>query len=346
MKTTPILLCCIFFLLPALASAQGIIKAGKAMQNHLAPVKIYQLDNDNSTLNTIAIDRTNASNNNILANNQNLYDTLINSIRIKNKHGKDSILALNTGVKNLNDSLFASEQVLALNNESHVHFIAAGGISNIDDLRKATGNLSIGLQFRLSDNKRVAGGAFKNWIDPHYLYIMFNTRTGTSSDSEILVRTFLFPELHKRDFVIGYFWHLEKNDFGIEPLFEASLSRYSDSAKTKMFRTESFILGTKFYKRFAIPVNKDTVNAVVQLFPFYNLINVDPKYFTDYEQLMSPSGKDNLHPTYHSVGMQAMVQIDNIMLFCNMKYVLNKGRDIDNPDLKRFVYTIGSMITL
>lgn len=34
------------------------------------------------------------------------------------------------------------------------------------------------------------------------------------------------------------------------------------------------------------------------------------------------------------------------MLFCNMKYVLNKSNGNDNPDFVRFVYTIGSMISL
>lgn len=323
------------------AGAQGIIRAGKAESKRgdfIRQQKAYQL-NDGKIFKRDKTGYTQPLRDNELM----MFQTKVQGDTL---HGADSVRAVRHAVKLYNDSVSAEELRIELNKTSHVRFIAAGGISNIDDVRKATGNLSIGIQFRLSDFKRSRSSLFRNWLDPHYIYLMFNTRTGTSSDTEILVRTFLFPELHKRDFVLGYFWHMEKNNWGIEPLFEGSLSRYSDSAKTTTFRTESFILGSKFYKRFTVPINQDTIDAVVQLFPYYNMINVDPKYWDAYQTLLSPEGSDMLKPTWHSVGLQAMVQIENVTMFCNMKYILNRTKDIHNVDLQRFVYTIGTMITL
>ncbi|MBX2906625.1 MAG: hypothetical protein KF744_11340 [Taibaiella sp.] len=222
-----------------------------------------------------------------------------------------------------------------------VKVLATGGISKIEDVKQSTGNLSFGLQFRLSEFRRVTSGRAKNWIDPHYLYIMFNAKTASSSDTNSIQRSFLFPELSRRDFVLGYFWQFLKDDWSIEPTFEGSLNRYADTSNSQMFRSESFLIGAKFAKSFTLP-GLGIVSGF-QLFPYYNIINVDSKYWTDYTAMV---GATNSHPTFHNIGMQAVVQVDKAFIFCNMKYVLNKSDSNLNPDFVRFVYTLGGMVSL
>ncbi len=232
------------------------------------------------------------------------------------------------------------ERIEELNNTSPVKLIANGGISNLEEINAAAGNLSLGFMFRLSRFKRIGQS---NWIDPHFLYLMFNTRTSSSVDTASIHKTFIFPELNKRDFVLGYLLHLENNNWGIEPVFEFSLNRYSDSARNNTFHSQSFLIGSKFYKAFSFRVNDDTLSATAPLFSYYSLINVDPKDFDSYRNVMKDQ---HAHPPFYSFGLQAQIQIDKIAMFCNMKYIMNKEGQVSSNDLRRFVYTIGTMISL
>ncbi len=230
--------------------------------------------------------------------------------------------------------------VKELNETLPVELIATGGISSLQDVKHMGGNLGVGLQFRLSSFKAKRNG----WIDPHFLYVMFNAKTATSSDTGVLQREILFPEISKRDFVIGYFFRQMKNDFCLDFTVEAALNKYTDSIHT--FRTESMTLGFAVSKAFAINLDNVSTSISVKLFPYYNLINIDPKYWADYDAMLKSS--NNAHATFHTLGLQTFLQADNIILFCNAKYVLNKMGETATPnrDFVRFVYTIGTMVAL
>jgi hypothetical protein len=103
------------------------------------------------------------------------------------------------------DSLYKAQlQELAdtLNHSSPVTPIVTGGLANLENSKKSYGSLSFGLQYRLSKYKITK----KKWIDPQYIYVIFSSKTATSPDSSVIQKTFMFPELNKRDFVLGYFW--------------------------------------------------------------------------------------------------------------------------------------------
>jgi len=229
-----------------------------------------------------------------------------------------------------------------LNNASPIKILINVGASDIEKGQNINGNVSFGVQLRLTKNKRCAFRPFKNWIDPHYVYAMANTRSISSIDSSNIIKTFLFPEISKRDFVLGYYWEfLDTNNVGIAPNIELGLNSYKDSGAVHIFKSTSLTVGVKVFKVFEVPALHS--QAFVQFFPYYNLINVDPKYFINYQILM---GESNLHPTFHTFGIQTQIQVDNVSLYCNMKYITNSGDQIQNPELKRFVYTIGTMLSL
>ena len=225
--------------------------------------------------------------------------------------------------------------VKKLNETSPFTPLLTAGVANLENTKQTYGSLSLGLQFRLSDFKVTNN----KWIDPHYLYLMFSAKTATSPDSSSIQKTLIFPELNKRDFVLGYFWQFQKNEWAISPTFEFSLNRFSDTANSKSFVSQSFTTGLRVQKSFSF----QNINSFVSLFPYYSLINVDKKYSEDYKELIKESKIPN---TFHSLGLNASAQFPNAILFCNMKYILNKEGELKSRDLRKFVYTIGTLLSL
>ena len=224
-----------------------------------------------------------------------------------------------------------------LNSTPPVKILASGGLSNLENIKQAYGSLSLGLLFRLSKYKAGING----WIDPIYAYVMFNTKSATSPDSSSIQKTFLFPELNKRDFVIGFYRECSKNGWNIAPLFEFSLNRFNDTSNKKTFVSQCFLGGVRMNKSFQL--SNPNITTFLQVLPYFSLINVDPKYSEDFRFLTK---EPNNHGTYYSLGLQTSIQAENLILFCNMKYILNKSNGIQSPDLVRFVYTVGTQLTL
>lgn len=230
----------------------------------------------------------------------------------------------------------------ALNEISRVKVLAAAGATQLEKIKEADANISIGLQFRLTKFQRRSSASLKNWIDPHYVYVMFNARTVSSDDSLSLVKSFLFSEIGRRDFVLGYtFQLLDTNNHSIEPTLEVGLNTFRDTSGDHTFKSVHLTTGVRFQWFFDLPTLN--THAYLQLYPYYNLISVDPKYFEDIQVML---GEPDIHPTHHTFGLQTQVQVDNIIFYCNAKYITNRGALINSPDLKRFVYTIGTMIAL
>ena len=230
------------------------------------------------------------------------------------------------------------------NQDPHVVISGIGGITDLETANQSGGNFSIASTFRLGDYHRMGKS---KWVDPAFLYLAFNARTSSSSDSSILAKTFLFPDISKRDFVIGAFFSFRSmTNWAIEPTVEFSLNQYkktlSDST-THVFKSESAMLGVKFTKTYFVNIAKDsTVPISFSLYPYYSLISVDPKYSVDYNAIL---GEKNLPSTFNSVGFEATLQVSKFVIFANMKMVLNNTNNISNQDLKGFTYVLGTIIS-
>jgi hypothetical protein len=222
-----------------------------------------------------------------------------------------------------------------LNESSPFVPVLTAVVTNLENTRQTYGSLSLGFQFRLSKYKLTK----KGWVDPHYLYLLFSTKTATSPDSSSVQKTFMFPELNKRDFVLGYYWEFLKNHWTVAPTFEFSLNRFVDTANQKSFVSQSFNTGIRIQKSFSF----EKVNSFVSLYPYYSLITVDKKYAQDYQFLI---GEPSIPSTFHSVGLHISAQVPNAILFCNMKFILNNEGDLKSRDLKRYIYTIGTLLNL
>jgi hypothetical protein len=251
----------------------------------------------------------------------------------KRKYLSDSLYKLYKARKDSLKSESLKIIVDKLNEQSPFSPLFTAGVSNLENTKQSYGSLSLGLQFRLTNYKI----AKNNWIDPHFLYLMFSAKTASSPDSASAQKNFLFPEL--RDFVLGYFCQFLKNDWAVSPTFEFSLNRFEDTISKKLFISQSLTTGIRIQKSFS----HQNINSFVSLFPYYSLILVDKKYKEDYQDLLK---EVKIPSKFHSLGLNVSAQFPNAILFCNMKYILNKEGELKSRDLKRFVYTIGTLLSL
>ncbi|PBQ33556.1 hypothetical protein CNR22_17830 [Sphingobacteriaceae bacterium] len=233
--------------------------------------------------------------------------------------------------------------IASLNETPNFVIAGVGGISNISDAGTANGNFSAGLKIRLTKYK--PSNYFPKLIDPHYVYLGFNTKTHFTEDSAVLAKSVLFPDISRRDFVFSYNFELlnPKNGVIIQPVFvEFGLNKYSylkDSTENA-FKSENFSLGFKISKSGLFKMGADSIKAGIQFFPYYSVINIQTKYQQPYYDALSK----NSAITWHCLGVQALMQLSDVVLFCNMKYVLNKNNSERPQDLRGFTYTIGTMI--
>lgn len=280
----------------------------------------------------------------IISNN---FNARFEAANLKNDSDKKSRIEIMRKVQRVYDSVYkakldeAYEDMLPtlvnkLDSLPAITPAITAGVSNLENTKQSYGSLALGFQFRLSKYKV----GKKGWIDPHFVYLLFSTKTATSPDSSTIQKTFMFPDLNKRDFVMGYYWLLMKKDWSVSPLFEFSLNRFSDTAIKKNFVSTNFLLGIKFQKSFD---QDGGITPFISFFPYYSLISVDKKYAVDYKKMI---GEEEIPTVFHSLGLQVSCQVTKGILFCNMKYILNKEGDIKSPELKRFIYTIGTMIGL
>jgi hypothetical protein len=240
----------------------------------------------------------------------------------------------------VNESI--NDIIIEMENEPDLTISGFGGVSNLENVGKAGGNFSICATFKLGHNKRV-GNSY--WIDPPYLYLAFNTQTHSSSDTSVFSRAFLFPEISKRDFIIGTFLRFTHapTNWEIKPTAEFSLNRYNAADSTSPLRTESFLIGAQFSKSQTF-TNRDgtSIAAGFQLFPYYNLIHTQEKNLK-----YLPFPQPNLFPrSLHTIGIQAILQVSALQLFANVKYILSDTKTAGVDDLIGMTYTIGTVINV
>lgn len=222
---------------------------------------------------------------------------------------------------------------------SWIQPLLSAGLNNIvrNGNSTAIGNLTIGAQIRITPFKQTTD----HRIDPHFIYVAWNTSSVKSADSNNILKTLVFPELAKNDFIIG--WHNEvyKGNITRGWAAEISLSTYKDSSGTKLFRSENFTFGYKW--GFSDNLPHLNVPAGFQLFPYCNVINIDPKYNSSYGLI---TGNIPIHNTFFSLGLRVQAEISGATLYFNGKYIMNKHGDVSDPDLIRFVYTVGTLVAL
>lgn len=272
---------------------------------------------------------------------------------LKQKEGKETRLdAGDTTIQKINQQDLLSRAkkidslvdgiIVEMDKEPDLTISGIGGVSNLESIDKAGGNFSICATFKLGGNKRIGKSC---WIDPPFLYLAFNTRTHSSSDTASFSRSLLFPEISKRDFIIGTFFRFRHaiTNWVIRPLAEFSLNRYNTNAtdSTASLRTESFLLGVKFSQEQNFTLAQGTsYMAGFQLFPYYNLIHIQEK-----NQKHLPPGL-LLPRSLHTFGVQAVLQVSGLQLFANAKYMLSNTKAAGVDDLTGMTYTIGTVINV
>lgn len=212
------------------------------------------------------------------------------------------------------------------------------GLNNLEDFKNSFGTFTIGARFRISKYKPKPRNPNLpvRALDPGFAYFEYRTRTALGSDTNTLAKTFLFPQMNKQDYVFGFYNQVSRNnwDFWL-PIFEISLNRYSDKENKNYFTSEAAMFGIRAHKNFSTAT---TGGSWVMFMPYYKIINVDPKHRSSYNLLL---GETSLPLTFHTVGLEMAFGPQNAAFFCNMNYILNKDKGIKNPELIRFVYTVG-----
>ncbi len=245
---------------------------------------------------------------------------------------------------NETNKIVLSNMLKEMNESSRFTPVFSIGLNGFENFNNLSGEASVGAIYRLSKYKLIQNNKGDYIIDPLYCYGLTGVRTAKSSDSNNLVKTFLFPEIGKRDLVFGIIFSERSNitrHMNYTWLTELSLNRFNDVANKKSYQTQSLMVGFKFTKTSLTDITDR--NNWLEFFPYYMLIYTDPKYADDLAKYLNLS---MLPTTVHTLGCRTTFQTNNAQFFCNMKYVLNDSKGINNPDLIRFVYTIGTNINL
>ncbi|RYZ51435.1 MAG: hypothetical protein EOP49_11745 [Sphingobacteriales bacterium] len=214
--------------------------------------------------------------------------------------------------------------------------LIAGGLTNILQPGSSSGNLTLGVQFRLTPFK-VKGDV----IDPHYLYAAWSASTAKSGDTSNLLKSIVFPELAKNDFIFGWKHESIKGNL-VKGLFaEVRLTTFADTSKKWLFRSESLVAGYQWAFMGSLPLLQ--VPAGFRIQPYLNVVNIDSKYR---EGLDKATNNVPVYGTFFNVGCRIQADIGGAALFFNGKYILNKQGELKEPDMVRFVYTIGTAVAL
>jgi len=224
-------------------------------------------------------------------------------------------------------------------------FATGGADPTTTNLSQGTGNLAIGAMIKL-------GNGNKSWRE---FYAMYNAHAANSSDTSLLQKTFLFPEIGKRLLVIGYAWvsTVPNSCFQIVPFGEVSYNKITSSNDSSAFYSISPTLGCRFeLHNDNVRFGDTSAPFILSFVPYYNLISTDPKYFSATNNVYNEILNDkHLPPTFHSVGLTTSLQLSNFQIFANVKYVMNTKSDSsinsigsNNVDLKGLGIIIGAVI--
>jgi hypothetical protein len=225
-----------------------------------------------------------------------------------------------------------------------VKIIGSASLNDLNSISSSKGTMSFGGYFRLDKRNSI--------------YMFFNTKPDASSDSSSAGKTFIFPELSSRDFIVGYSYGRIYNKNWSESFFtEISLCKHSNMIDTSKnlvnFNSTQIIIGMRFSKTYYYTINKKPHTIGFSFIPYFQGISVSSKYadsyrktLDGYKNLNGGSGKEDLPLGIFAAGIRGQIDFEDFSFFCNTKFPLNTSNSGNiNNDLKQFVYTIGVAIS-
>ena len=225
-----------------------------------------------------------------------------------------------------------------------VKIVGSASLNDLASVSSSNGTMSFGGYFRLG--KRSG------------LYMFFNTKPSASSDSSSIGKTFIFPELSSRDFIVGYSYARLYNKNWTGSFFgEISLCKHSniiDTTKNVVdFNSTQLILGMRFSKSYFYTINKKPHSLGFSFIPYLQGISVSSKYAESYRKTLDGfkdtnggNGSQDLPLGLFAAGIRGQIDFEDFSFFCNTKFPLNTSSSGNiNNELKQFVYTIGVAIT-
>lgn len=225
-----------------------------------------------------------------------------------------------------------------------VKIVGSASLNDLGSISTSKGTMSFGSYFKLG--KRTG------------LYMFFNTKPSASADSSSIGKTFIFPELSTRDFIVGYSYARLYNKNWTGSFFaEISLCKHSNSIDTTKnlvsFNSTQLIFGMRFSKSYFYTINEKPHSLGFSLIPYLQGISVSSKYADSYRKTLDGykdinggSGKEDLPLGLYAAGIRGQIDFEDFSFFCNTKFPLNTSNSGNiNNDLKQFVYTIGVAIS-
>ena len=232
------------------------------------------------------------------------------------------------------------------------YILASGNVTNLEDnFTNPNANISI-------------GGALVH-KNSTFLF-SFNPKSATTLDSMNLEKTFLFPEISSRAFVLEYDlalnglnFHLSKRKFDnvkkmtdktpvIYSTFFTNFSvGYLKDTSNNLITPYNFMTGFRFSIHKDLSDNKDANvqkldHLTFSLIPYYSMTSIDPKESNSYSTMFKENPGRNMPPTIDALGSKFDFEVGSFHIFIDYKYILNSHY---NSVLNNSYWTIGSAVS-
>ena len=218
--------------------------------------------------------------------------------------------------------------------------LGIGGVSDLNDAKKLGGNLSLGAYVLLRTQSN--DDRFRR----HAIYVFYNSRAGSTEDTVVVAKTYLFPDIGKRDFTLGYEWLLghENSIFTLIPFSEISFTRNilnRNEQDPEKFHAYNFTFGMKLKLETDFTVGSEMKRFGISLNPYVQSISIDPKDFKTRNEMLN---EKDLPPTFHTIGVYSALQIAELGIFANYKRIMNKTEAFTDKNLKDGILVIGLLV--
>lgn len=245
-----------------------------------------------------------------------------------------------------------------------ISIIGVAGASSVDGLKQNSAAVSVGISFAWGKHYNRNTGWY-HLYQRNSFYMLFNPASAVSNDSLSVAKTYLFPEISKRDFVLGY-----------ERVFPFALRNRLDHTNNEArpttfsffseFSTSHYDTGNSAFRNYNVTtgfkVTYRNENAGlgfgIQIIPYYSFIGSERKDWNNRNQSilgLNSTALDTLQhkgipPTVHAFGVNCKGSISSFEVFANFKYILNadinlnKTIEMANPSFQTTLLTIGVVI--
>ena len=212
------------------------------------------------------------------------------------------------------------------------NIFATGTVTSIEDLSNPNANISVGGILNYSGNS---------------FAFAFNPKSASSSDSANLIKTFLFPEINSRAFVIEYDRAILNTDGISGNLFLNLSTSFIKDTAGHLITPYNVLTGLRFsiYKdlsKSSEPNVQNLKSMEFSLTPYYSMITIDPKDFGNYEQVFNKAISNKyLPPTIQALGGKFSLEINCVEIFFDYKYIINGS---SNYIINNSYWTIGTSV--